>query len=81
MRPEKPRTTRSSDLFLARLDQIINLRHELAQLAGQIDWDSIDAAYREGARNWPSQTKSTTAVGLSGRLSQRVQPMPPIGPA
>jgi hypothetical protein len=42
MRPEKPKTTRSSDLFRARLDQIINLRHELAQLAGQIDWDFID---------------------------------------
>jgi hypothetical protein len=39
------------------------------------------AAYREGARNWLSQTNPTTAVGLSGRLSQRVQPMPPIGPA
>jgi IS5 family transposase len=42
MRPEKPKTTRSSDLFRARLVQIINLRHELAQLAGQIDWDFID---------------------------------------
>ena len=39
MRPEKPKTTRSRRSFLARLDQIINLRHELAQLAGQIDWD------------------------------------------
>ena len=35
-------TTRSGDLFRARLDQIINLRHELAQLAGKIDWDWID---------------------------------------
>ena len=26
----------------ARLDRIINLRHELAQLAGKIDWDWID---------------------------------------
>jgi transposase, IS5 family len=42
MRPEKPKTTRSSDLFRARLDQIINLRHELAQLAGKVDWDFID---------------------------------------
>ena len=39
MRPKKPDTTRSGDLFRARLDQIINLKHELAQLAGQIDWD------------------------------------------
>jgi hypothetical protein len=41
----------------------------------------FDTPLTEGARNWLSQTKPTTAVGLSGRLSQRVQPMPPIGPA
>jgi hypothetical protein len=29
MRPKKPETTRSGDLFRARLDQIINLKHEL----------------------------------------------------
>src|SRR5215204_5606086 len=42
MRPKKQDTTRSSDLFRARLDQIINLKHELAQLADAIDWDWID---------------------------------------
>jgi transposase, IS5 family len=42
MRPKKPETTRSGDLFRARLDQIINLKHELAQLAGKIDWNFID---------------------------------------
>ena len=42
MRPKKPETTRSGDLFRARLDQIINLKHELAQLAGRIDWGWID---------------------------------------
>jgi hypothetical protein len=42
MPPKKPETRRSDDLFRARLDQIINLKHELAQLAGQIDWDFID---------------------------------------
>ena len=42
MRPKKHETTRSGDLFRARLDQIINLKHELAQLAGTIDWDWID---------------------------------------
>jgi transposase, IS5 family len=42
MRPKKPETTRSGDLFRARLDQIINLKHELAQLAGKIDWDFLD---------------------------------------
>ena len=42
MRPKKPETTTSGDLFRARLDQIINLKHELAQLAEKVDWDFID---------------------------------------
>src|SRR4030081_3009769 len=42
MRPKKPEMTRSGDLFRARLDQIINLNRELAQLAGKIDCDIID---------------------------------------
>jgi hypothetical protein len=37
MRPQKPGTTKS-----ARLDQIINRKPELAQLAGKVDWDFID---------------------------------------
>lgn len=42
MRPKKRGTTGSSDLFRARLDQIINMKHELVQLADKIDWDWID---------------------------------------
>jgi IS5 family transposase len=42
MRPKKHETTRSGDLFRARLEQIINMKHELVQLAGRIDWDWID---------------------------------------
>jgi IS5 family transposase len=42
MRPKKHETTMSGDLFRARLDQIINLKHELVQLAGRIDWGWID---------------------------------------
>jgi IS5 family transposase len=42
MRPKKHRTTGSNDLFRARLDQIINLKHELVLLAGKVDWDWID---------------------------------------
>lgn len=36
-------STLTNDLFRARLDQIINLKHELVLLAGKIDWDWIDA--------------------------------------
>ena len=42
MRPKQQQTTGSSDLFWARLDQIINLKHELVLLAGKIDWTQID---------------------------------------
>jgi len=42
MRPKKRETTGAGDLFRARLDQIINMKHELVRLAGQIDWDWID---------------------------------------
>ena len=31
-----------ADLFRDRLDQIINMKHELVQLAGKVDWDWID---------------------------------------
>ena len=43
MRPKKPQTTGEGDLFRARLDQIINMKHELVQLAGAIDWEWLDA--------------------------------------
>lgn len=42
MRPKKSETTGEVDLFRARLDQIINPKHELVQLAGRIDWTWID---------------------------------------
>jgi transposase, IS5 family len=42
MRPKKQQTTGSGDLFRARLDQIIDMKHELVRLGGQIDWSWID---------------------------------------
>jgi transposase, IS5 family len=41
MRPNQL-TTSGGDLFRARLDQIINMKHELVALAGKIDWAWID---------------------------------------
>ena len=43
MRPKKPQMRSEGDLFRARLDQIINMKHELVQLAGAIDWEWLDA--------------------------------------
>ena len=42
MRPKKHAKAGSGDLFRARLDQIINMKHELVQLADKLDWDWID---------------------------------------
>ncbi|MGY3033649.1 hypothetical protein ACVIIV_002819 [Bradyrhizobium sp. USDA 4354] len=42
MRPKKHRTRGSGHLFRARLNQIINMKHALLQLAGKVDWDWID---------------------------------------
>lgn len=42
MRPKTREKTESGDLFRARLDQIINMKHELVQLAGRLDWDWLD---------------------------------------
>ena len=36
MRPRKPQTTGEGDLFRARLEQIINMGHELVQLASKM---------------------------------------------
>ena len=35
MRPKKHEATGEGDLFRARLDQIINMKHELVQLAAK----------------------------------------------
>ena len=48
MRPKQQRKARHDDLFRARLDQIINLTHELVIVADKIDWAWLDeqvAAY------------------------------------
>jgi IS5 family transposase len=43
MRPKQPKKADHDDLFRARLDQIINMRHELIVLAEKIDWAWLDA--------------------------------------
>jgi len=42
MQPKRQETTGSGDLFRSRLDQIINMKHELVQLGEKIDWAWID---------------------------------------
>ena len=38
MRPKKRNEKGTGDLFRARLDQIISMKHELVRLAEEIDW-------------------------------------------
>lgn len=45
MRPPKPQPNNQQDLFRSRLDNIINMRHELALLAQLIDWERLDSHY------------------------------------
>ncbi len=47
MRPKQQPKTRHDDLFRARLDQIINMKHELVVLANRIDWAWIDEQLAE----------------------------------
>ena len=42
MRPKSKQTTGSEDLFRSRLDQIINMKHELVRLGDEINWTWID---------------------------------------
>jgi IS5 family transposase len=66
MRPKQRKTTDEGDLFRARLDQIIDMKHELVQLAGQLDWvwldDEIAPLYSEKGR---PGIASRFVVGLS----------------
>ena len=42
MRPPKHQPNNQQDLFRHRLENIINMRHELVILAHGIDWDRLD---------------------------------------
>jgi IS5 family transposase len=53
MRPRERRDSGEQDLYRARLDQIIDLNHELAKLAQAIDWRFLEEVRRgvhEGVR-------------------------------
>ena len=65
MRPKKHETTGEGDLFRARLDQIINMEHELVELAGRLDWststNSSSALQRQGR---PGLRRGTRPKGI-----------------
>lgn len=47
MKPRERRETGEQDLFRARLDQIIDMSHELVKLAQAIDWRFLEGRFGE----------------------------------
>lgn len=45
MRPKKQKDYGQQDLFRSRLDQIVNMNHPLARLAGLVDWKRLDEEF------------------------------------
>ncbi|TWI16629.1 hypothetical protein IQ26_01922, partial [Mesorhizobium tianshanense] len=44
-KPREKRETGEQDLFRSRLDQIINMKHELVRLAQAIDWPVLEERF------------------------------------
>lgn len=45
MKPPKPEKNNQQDLFRQRLDNIINMRHELVLLSHGVDWEQLDTHF------------------------------------
>ena len=68
MLPKERRDSGQNDLFQARLDQIVDLRHELAKLARQIDWAFLEktfgAAYTDKPGHPPLPTRLMAGLAI-----------------
>ena len=68
MRPRERRPTGQTDMFRARLDQIIDLNHPLAKLARKIDWGFLEtqfgAVYADGPGQPPLPTRLMAGVAI-----------------
>ncbi len=62
MRPKERRETGQTDLFRARLDQIVDLQHPLARLARTIDWGFLEQRLGEVYRDGPGQPPLPTRL-------------------
>jgi transposase, IS5 family len=67
MRPKERRDSGQSDLFKARLDQIVDLGHPLARLAATIDWRFLEERFGAVYTDKPGQPPLPTRLmaGLS----------------
>jgi IS5 family transposase len=68
VKPRERRETREQDLFRSRLDQIINMKHELVKLAQTISWPAIETtcgeAYAEGPGMPPLPTRLMAGLAI-----------------
>src|SRR5580700_4636506 len=68
MRPRERRDSGGKDLFRARLDQIIDLNHELAKLARAIDWrfleEKFGAVYTDRPGRPPLPTRLMAGLAI-----------------
>jgi transposase, IS5 family len=72
MRPRERRETGQTDLFRARLDQILNLDHALVTLARTIDWgflaERFGAVYSDGPGQPPLPTRLMAGLAILKHL-------------
>lgn len=68
MRPRERRESGQTDLFRARLDQIIDMKHALVKLARVIDWDFLagqfGAVYEAGPGQPPLPTRLMAGLAI-----------------
>lgn len=62
MKPRERRETSEQDLFRARLDQIIDVSHELVKLARTIDWRFLEARFGEVYSDGPGMPPLPTRL-------------------
>src|SRR5262245_31490631 len=66
----QPRDDRQDDLFRPPLEEIINLRHPLVRLAGEIDWDFLAGRFSSVCRVGPGQPPLPTRLVAGLFISQ-----------
>ena len=68
MRPKERRDSGQADLFRARLDQIIDLKHPLVKLAHQVAWPTLEthfgAVYNDGPGQPPLPTRLMAGLAI-----------------
>jgi len=67
-RPRERRETAEQDLFRSRLDQILNMKHELVRLAQAIDWPVLEQrsgeVYSDGPGKPPLPTRLMAGLAI-----------------